>query len=113
MTGRKLQALRNLAERPGTEAEGKVAREMLAKAEAKDADRQPQTGRYVKFEFDRGFSCLRRGFDTCDVDLALRDLEDQIDKAVDAEMERILRGERPFGGAHERIVEEVFFGKRK
>jgi hypothetical protein len=32
MTSRKLQALRNLAERPGTEAEGKVAKAMLAKA---------------------------------------------------------------------------------
>lgn len=34
MNPRKLQALRNLAERPGTEAEGAVARAMLAKAEA-------------------------------------------------------------------------------
>lgn len=32
---RKLQALRNLAERPGTEAEGKVAREMLDRLEPK------------------------------------------------------------------------------
>lgn len=34
MKRRKLQALRNLAERPGTEAEGAVARAMLEKAEA-------------------------------------------------------------------------------
>lgn len=32
---RKLQALRNLAERPGTAAEGETARAMLAKLEAK------------------------------------------------------------------------------
>lgn len=35
MTDRKRQALRNLAERPGTPAEGEVARAMLAKLEAK------------------------------------------------------------------------------
>lgn len=33
MSRRKLEALRNLAERPGTEAEGRVARAMLAKHE--------------------------------------------------------------------------------
>lgn len=35
MTNRKLEALRNLADRPGTEAEGRLAREILAKVEAK------------------------------------------------------------------------------
>lgn len=35
MNSRKLQALRNLAERPGTEAEGQLAREMLDKLDAK------------------------------------------------------------------------------
>lgn len=35
MSRRKIEALRNLAERPGTEAEGQLAREMLAKIEAK------------------------------------------------------------------------------
>lgn len=39
MTRRKLEALRNLAERPGTEAEGILAREILARVEAK----QPPT----------------------------------------------------------------------
>jgi len=36
MTNRKLQALRNLAERPGTEAEGALAREILERHETKD-----------------------------------------------------------------------------
>lgn len=36
MNHRKIQALRNLAERPGTEAEGRVAREMLKRLEAKN-----------------------------------------------------------------------------
>lgn len=35
MTPRKLQALRNLAERPGTPAEGNLARELLDRHEAK------------------------------------------------------------------------------
>lgn len=35
---RKLQALRNLAERPGTEAEGALAREMLARLEEKRSE---------------------------------------------------------------------------
>lgn len=35
MNARKLQALRNLAERPGTEAEGQLAREILARYEGK------------------------------------------------------------------------------
>lgn len=35
MNGRKLEALRNLAERPGTEAEGELARELLKRWEAK------------------------------------------------------------------------------
>lgn len=38
MNRRKIQALRNLAERPGTEAEGIVAREMLAKLENKSPE---------------------------------------------------------------------------
>lgn len=37
MTARKLQALRNLAERPGTPAEGELAREILARLEAKQS----------------------------------------------------------------------------
>ena len=41
MTIRKLQALRNLAERPGTEAEGQVARAKLARAEAKRPPNEP------------------------------------------------------------------------
>jgi hypothetical protein len=38
---RRIEALRALAERPGTEAEGRVAREMLKRAEAKHAQRDP------------------------------------------------------------------------
>ncbi len=41
MNIRKLQALRNLAERPGTEAEGALARELLAKAEGRRRDAYP------------------------------------------------------------------------
>lgn len=39
MNARKLQALRNLAERPGTEAEGRLARELLARYEKKQASK--------------------------------------------------------------------------
>lgn len=38
MTSRRLQALRNLAERPGTEAEGNLAREILARIEKDPRD---------------------------------------------------------------------------
>lgn len=41
---RKLQALRNLAERPGTAAEGAVARAMLAKLEGKKRVRSNSFG---------------------------------------------------------------------
>jgi len=41
MKARRLQALRSLAERPGTPAEGEVAREMLAKLEAKRSAAYP------------------------------------------------------------------------
>lgn len=41
MKHRRLAALRALAERPGTPAEGVVAREMLARAEAKRNEQYP------------------------------------------------------------------------
>lgn len=47
MNARKLQALRNLAERPGTEAEGKVARAMLAKAEGKRVEQKPRCSPFL------------------------------------------------------------------
>lgn len=41
MNKRKLEALRNLAERPGTDAEGEVARAMLERAEAARPPKAP------------------------------------------------------------------------
>ena len=65
---RKIAALRNLAERPGTEAEGRVARAMLARIESK-ADPVDQV--YARFEtFLRTGSLddlgLAVGWKTCD-----------------------------------------------
>src|ERR1035438_7778096 len=48
MNSRRIEALRNLAERPGTEAEGRLARELLERAEGK---RTPD---------DLGSACPRR-----------------------------------------------------
>lgn len=42
MNARKLQALRNLAERPGTEAEGKLAREILERWEKNSFADEPE-----------------------------------------------------------------------
>lgn len=46
MTRRTLEALRNLAERPGTEAEGKLAKEILARLEGK---KTPEAEYFDKF----------------------------------------------------------------
>lgn len=48
MTRRKLEALRALAERPGTPAEGAVAREMLKRAEAQPCEANP-LGKFAQF----------------------------------------------------------------
>jgi len=52
MSHRRLAALRALAERPGTPAEGAVAREMLARAEAKKREQYPteERSRWELFE---------------------------------------------------------------
>lgn len=46
---RKIKALRNLAERPGTEAEGQVAAEMLRKLEGKE---EPKMSAIVQSELE-------------------------------------------------------------
>ena len=65
MNSRRIEALRNLAERPGTEAEGRLARELLERAEGK---RTTEESYYDKFrDFistgaldDLGSACPRR-----------------------------------------------------
>lgn len=90
MTTRKLQALRNLAERPGTAAEGEVAKSMLAKAEAKSgAGHKPSPFATINVKGDPLFASIIR-------DLQL-DLAEMMRKAVDAEMQRILFGSAPNG----------------
>lgn len=49
---RKLEALRNLAERPGTEAEGRLAKELLDRLTAKRADSHPQDERGIWKSFE-------------------------------------------------------------
>lgn len=49
MTHRKRQALRNLAERPGTEAEGEVARAMLAKLDKAPTTEEEYIDRFRDF----------------------------------------------------------------
>lgn len=48
MSPRKLRALRNLAERPGTPSEGEVARAMLARAEATREEPFEAFARFLK-----------------------------------------------------------------
>lgn len=50
MNNRKLQALRNLAERPGTESEGKLAREILDRLERKLPEDDSEATRWFWFE---------------------------------------------------------------
>lgn len=57
MNQRKLEALRNLAERPGTEAEGALARELLARFEARQ-DVDPGTPWSIFREHLRGKSSV-------------------------------------------------------
>jgi len=49
VTDRKLQALRNLAERPGTEAEGVLAREILERLEAKQTPEEHVWSKFRDF----------------------------------------------------------------
>lgn len=50
MSQRTLDALRNLAERPGTEAEGVLARELLERLRGKDADETVVYRRWLRKE---------------------------------------------------------------
>jgi hypothetical protein len=67
MNRRRLEALRNLAERPGTEAEGQLAREILKRAEAEPSEANP-LGRFAQFMRSGSMDDLRDavGPKTCD-----------------------------------------------
>lgn len=68
MNNRKLQALRNLAERPGTESEGKLAREILDRLERKLPEDDSEATRWFWFEKylrTRDIVAHRRELATC------------------------------------------------
>jgi len=67
-SARRLAALRNLAERPGTEAEGRVAREMLARIEAKAEPAEQVYAQFEEFLRTGSLDDLGRaiGLKTCD-----------------------------------------------
>ena len=78
MSRRKLEALRALAERPGTEAEGIVARQILARLEAK----QGIPGRVEAKRYDHLWECACGSIlvvgEKCDNDLVHLDIQDEI-----------------------------------
>jgi len=83
---RKLAALRALAERPGTPAEGEAARRKLAELEAKQPKR-PQTPAGV-----RSFVFERTAMTDAEVNQAIRDLNESLkqwsDRVYDQEFAR-------------------------
>jgi len=89
MTNRKLQALRNLAERPGTEAEGKVAREKLKQAEeqaSKEVPRQPWDDSVIDQALRRAHRASGGGYRTY---MSAEDMRARME-----EIERIARNAR-------------------